>query len=96
MSASPSTDCYCDLWKEKPGALRESGLPEGFCGICDTEVNGRRCGRPGHMHSGPGPFTFAYCDEHPPGQFIHFGCVALVALLLVAAGIGAVAWWWFL
>lgn len=69
-------------------ALRGLGLPEGYCGFCDTQVDGQPCGKPDHLHSGPGPFTFAYCENHTPDHFIHFGCLALAGLLL-AAGIGA-------
>jgi hypothetical protein len=89
----PQEGCYCDLWKTDPGALREQGLPEGYCGFCSSEVDGRPCGRPGHLHSGPGPFTFGYCDRHPPGYVIHFGNVLVVGLILVGA-IGLLLWWY--
>ncbi len=92
MIARPGKNCYCNLWNEDPGALRSQGLPKGYCGFCDTEVNGRPCGRPGHMHSGPGPFTFGYCDEHSPGHVLHFGCLVLAGPLLVGA-IGVLIWW---
>ncbi len=94
MIARPGNDCYCHLWDEDPEALRSQGLPEGYCGFCDTEVDGQPCGRPGHLHSGPGPFTFAYCDEHPPGHFIHFGCLLVVGLLLVGGIVAALWWFW--
>ena len=92
MIGRPDKSCYCNLWNENPEALRSQGLPEGYCGFCDTDVNGRRCGRPGHMHSGPGPFTLGYCDEHPPGHVLHFGCLVLAGLLLIGA-IVAFLWW---
>ena len=85
----PENSCYCN--PENAESRRARGLPDGYCGLCDTEVDGRPCGRPGHMHSGPGPFTFAYCDEHPPGHFIHFGNLLIVGSLLVA-GIGILLW----
>ena len=91
MIARPDKNCYCNLWNENPEALRSQGLPEGYCGFCDTDVNGRPCGKPGHMHSGPGPFTVGYCDEHPPGHVVHFGCLVLGMLLV--GGIGALFWW---
>ncbi len=94
MSARAEDHCYCDLWNEDPARLRGQGLPEGYCGFCDTEVKGGICGRPGHLRSGPGPFTFGYCDEHAPGRFIHFGLFLVVGLLLVGAIVGLL--WWLL
>ena len=51
--------CYCDLWKTRPEVLRQQGIPEGFCGICE------RCGKPGHLrhYPGPVPYTGAWCDH---------------------------------
>jgi hypothetical protein len=73
--------------------MREQRIPEGYCGFCDTIVEGKECGRPGHVRSGPGPFTFCSCDEHAGGVPIHFGLVVLVGLsfILLVAGL---LWWW--
>ena len=51
--------CYCNLWQTNPEVLRQQGLPEGFCGICE------RCGQPGHTQHFPGPvpYTGAWCDR---------------------------------
>lgn len=50
--------CYCGLWETKPEALREQGVPDGFCGMCQN------CGQPGHTRHYPGsvPYTGAWCD----------------------------------
>lgn len=58
VSNPQATDCYCGLWKTNPACLREQGVPEGFCGIC------QRCNRPGHTRHFPGPvpYTGAWCD----------------------------------
>lgn len=66
LSALSHTDdanargCYCGLWDTKPEALREQGLPEGFCGHCE------KCGKPGHTRHFPGavPYTGSWCDKH--------------------------------
>lgn len=52
-------NCYCELWKTKPEILREQGVPEGFCGMCE------RCGQPGHTshYPGPVPYTGSWCDR---------------------------------
>jgi hypothetical protein len=92
LPEQPTKSCYCDLWTKAPSTLRAQGLPEGYCGFCSALVNGKPCGKPGHVISGPGPYSFTYCDEHPPGRFFHFGCAALVALLLVA-GLIILIWW---
>jgi hypothetical protein len=95
-STNPDGDCYCHLWDKDPEHFREMGVPEGYCGLCSAEVGGKRCNRPGHVRSGPGPYTFCHCEEHEGGKPIHCGCVALAALLvllLVAAAVAA--WFWF-
>jgi hypothetical protein len=92
LPEQPEKHCYCDLWTRKPEVLREQGLPEGYCGFCSTQINGRPCGKPGHLQSGPGPFTFAHCDEHTPEHFLHFGNLLLAVVLLVV-GISVLLWW---
>ncbi len=51
-------DCYCGLWSTHPAQLRQQGIPQGFCGIC------QRCQRPGHTRHFPGPvpYTGSWCD----------------------------------
>jgi hypothetical protein len=58
ISDSGTKDCYCGLWTTNPAYLREQGIPEGFCGIC------QRCNRPGHTRHFPGPvpYTGSWCD----------------------------------
>jgi hypothetical protein len=81
-------NCYCTLWQTKPESLRERGIPEGFCGICD------RCGSPGHVRHAPNrmPFTGCWCDRcyrivswtKPPALWIVY---AIVVLLLLQVGV---------
>lgn len=79
--------CYCGLWETNPEFLREQGVPEGHCGIC------QRCGAPGHTRHFPGPvpYTGAWCDAC-------YRVVGRQALLwrplpwLVLAGLGGVIW----
>jgi hypothetical protein len=88
-------DCYCHLWKTDPEVLRSEGVPEGYCGFCDSEIGGQVCGKPGHVRQGAGPYTFCWCDEHQPGfNPINFGCILFAALLVVL--IGGLLYWWFL
>jgi hypothetical protein len=94
VPAQRPKSCHCGLWTTNPSALRAQGLPEGYCGFCSALVDGKPCGKPGHLISGPGPYSFGYCDEHPHGRFLHFGCVAFAALLLVAGSIILI--WWLL
>jgi len=53
---APSTnekgDCYCCLWETDPQIFIDQGVPEGYCGFCDTIVKGKVCGKPGHMRQG--------------------------------------------
>ena len=91
-SANPQGDCYCHIWKSDPRFFIDEGVPEGYCGLCDSIVGGKECGKPGHVRSGPGPFTTCSCDEHAGGTPIHFGCVFLVLLLVVALGVLLFFW----
>lgn len=52
--------CYCGLWEKEPEYLKRQGVPEGFCGFCDT------CKKPGHTRHFPGssPVTGCWCDVH--------------------------------
>lgn len=80
--SAPKRNCYCGSFDRE--FLRQQGIPEGFCGICE------RCGKPGHTQHFPGPvpYTGAWCDR----------CVKIVALtwylknpmVWLAVGIGIV------
>ncbi len=65
-STNPKGDCNCDLWDRDPEHFRKEGIPEGYCGFCDSIVGGKECGKPGHVrhHPGPHPVTACWCDEH--------------------------------
>lgn len=78
-------NCYCELLGKDPQYLRDKGIPEGYCGLCEV------CGAPGHIQHFPGarPYTGSWCDA----------CLGTVrwrwtwprALLL--AGLALAAWW---
>ena len=77
--------CYCGLWDKEPGFLREQGLPEGFCGKCET------CGKPGHTQHFPGPvpYTGSWCESHYRRLLItdprtNTGCIVWVGLIAAA------------
>ena len=93
QSTNPDGDCYCHIWESDPQFFVQEGVPEGYCGLCDTMVHGKRCGKPGHVRSGPGPDTTCSCDEHAGGQPIHFGCVVFGSLLALALGV--LVYFWF-
>lgn len=79
--------CYCDIWEKDPEFFRKQGIPEGFCGFCDT------CKKPGHTRHFPGssPYTGTWCDFHyrmiglihPLGIYGTFFWAAIVILLIV-------------
>jgi hypothetical protein len=92
-STNPHGDCYCHIWESDPQFFIREGIPEGYCGRCDSIVGGKECGKPGHMRSGPGPFTTCSCDEHAGGRPIHCGCLVLGFLLVVALGV--LLYFWF-
>jgi hypothetical protein len=78
--------CYCGLWDTKPDALRDQGLPEGFCGQCE------KCGMPGHTRHFPGPvpYTGSWCDKHYRRLFLldprtGTGCLAWIGLIALIA-----------
>lgn len=89
MTESPpapsSPNCYCSLWQTSPELLRSQGVPEGFCGLCEVRVKGRRCGRPGHTQAHPSaPVTAAWCEAHQPKAGLNplqIGCMVLAAAL---------------
>ena len=76
-STNPSGDCHCDLWDRNPEHFRKEGIPEGYCGFCDSIVGGKECGKPGHIrhYPGPRPVTACWCDEHY--EFAATGCNAV-------------------
>ena len=80
-------DCYCSIWDEDPQFLREQGLPEGFCGFCDS------CEKPGHVrhYPGPKPITGSWCDEHYDELASGFTCGPLGCILIFVL-LAALAW----
>lgn len=49
--------CYCSLWQTAPETLRQQGVPEGYCGLCNV------CGAAGHTRAHPAaPVSDAWCD----------------------------------
>ena len=88
-STNPKGDCYCSLWETKPEALREEGIPEGYCGFCSAEFKGVRCGKPGHIRQGNGPYSYCACDEHySESSFnpISVGCTLFFWILVLGGG----------
>ena len=70
-STNPDDDCYCHLWDDDPDWMRSRGIPDGYCGLCDTTVGGERCGKPGHLRQGNGPYSFCSCEEHAKARPLH-------------------------
>lgn len=71
------------LWDTKPTHFRNSGVPEGYCGLCEV------CERPGHSRHFPGasPATGTWCDKHYNRlRFLHpngaIGCFLYLALII--------------
>ena len=79
-STNPHGGCYCDLWEKDPDHFRKEGVPEGYCGFCDSIVGGKECGKPGHVRHYPGayPVTACWCDEHYEVAATGFNPVAWV------------------
>lgn len=78
-----SRKCYCGRWD--PLALREQGVPEGFCGLCET------CGSPGHTRHFPGAlaYTGSWCDRHYQRlSLFHPRAGGAVILVVVAVVVG--------
>ncbi len=85
---SDKRGCYCGLWEKNPQVLRDQGIPEGFCGLCE------KCGKPGHLRHFPGPVAYsgAWCDFHYRMLILldprtGTGCLPWIAL------IGLLIWW---
>ena len=93
-STNKDGDCYCHLWETDPQHLIETGVPEGYCGLCDTEVGGELCGKPGHVrhHPGPYPVTACWCDEHYEVCVDGFNPINSWTLLLGLALLGVGGW----
>ena len=88
-SAAPShRSCYCGLWQSSPQHLRDQGIPEGYCGIC------QRCGALGHTRHFPGPvpYTGAWCDACYRTIFWQALPLRLMPWSLLA-GMVAILWW---
>ena len=91
----PSTNqcCYCDLWETDPQFLRDQGVPQGYCGLCSSEVKGKQCGKPGHVRAHPrAPVTSCWCDEHYEVVETGFNPVILFNWLIVISVVGGLGW----
>ena len=75
-----------------PEYRQTHGIPDGFCGKCDT------CGKPGHMNHFPGPvpYTGAWCDRCyrivawlNPRMYVVYGILLVMLVILVWVYLGA-------
>jgi len=66
--------------------------PEGYDGFCGIEVNGKVCGRPGHLQGGPGPYSSIYCEEHQDVRPLDLSYLLWIPILLLLL---VLLWWLF-
>ncbi len=81
--------CYCEYRDTNPKYDESRGVPQGYCGFCQT------CKKPGHTRHFPGavPFTGCWCDYHYrllsvvhplgfPGMSLYGVAIGVIAVIL--------------